>query len=92
MALGVVPPLFPVVPRWIWHTNGTLLRRTVRAGDRTLERSSLNPRQLATMAGAPTDQARVCLAVPLLTSTMLPVPSSQASRDGWPVVRSHGTP
>lgn len=57
-------PLFPVVPRRIWHANGTTrsLRRTLaEARPRGL---GLSRRQSARTAGASTDQARVCLAAP----------------------------
>jgi hypothetical protein len=37
-------------------------------------------------AGAPTDQARVCLAAPPPASTTLPVPSTRASHDGQHVM------
>ena len=50
----------------IWHGSGTNLSR----------------RQSATTAGAPTDQARVCLAVPPTTLATPPVPPTRASRDG----------
>jgi hypothetical protein len=49
----------------IWHGCGTNLSR----------------RQSATVAGAPTDQARVCLAVPPPAFTTLPVPSIREGRD-----------
>lgn len=54
-----------VVDPCIWHGCGTNLSR----------------RQSATMAGAPTNQARVCLAAPPPASTTLPVPSNRASHD-----------
>ena len=45
-------------------------------------RTSLSRRQSATVAGASTDQARVCLAVPPLASaTLVVVSSTRASRD-----------
>jgi hypothetical protein len=50
----------------IWHGCGTNLSR----------------RQSATTAGAPTDQARVCLAAPPPVFTPLPVPSTRARHDG----------
>lgn len=43
---------------------------------------NLSPRQSATMASTPTDQARVCLAAPPLASATLPVTSTRASRSG----------
>lgn len=50
----------------IWHGCGTNLSR----------------RQPATTTGAPTDQARVCLAAPPPASTTLPALSTRASHDG----------
>lgn len=50
----------------IWHGCGT----------------SLSRRKSATTAGAPTGQARVCLAVPRLASTTLPVSSTRARHGG----------
>ena len=47
-------------PRTIWHTNGTPPSREHPGGSRALERLSLSRRQPATIAGASTDQARVC--------------------------------
>lgn len=59
-------PALTVADPCIWHGCGTNLGR----------------RQPATMAGAPTDQARVCLAAPPPASTTLPVLSARASHDG----------
>jgi hypothetical protein len=53
----------------IWHGCGTNLSR----------------RQSATTVGAPTDQARVCLAAPPPAFTTLPATSTRASYDGWHV-------
>jgi hypothetical protein len=56
-------PVLTVADPCIWHGCGTNLSRG----------------QPATTAGASTDQARVCLAVPPPVSTTLPVPSTRAS-------------
>lgn len=44
-------------------------------------RLNLSRRKSAAMAGAPTDQARVCLAVPPPGAATLLMPSTRASRD-----------
>jgi hypothetical protein len=60
-------PALTVADPCIWHGRGTNLSR----------------RQSATTAGAPTDQARVCLAAPPPASTTLPAcVVDQRSRDG----------
>lgn len=46
---------------------------------------NLNRRQSVTMAGAPTDHARVCLAAPPLASATLSMASTRASCDGGTV-------
>lgn len=55
-------PVLTVADPCVWHGCGT----------------NLNRRQSVTMAGAPTDQARVCLAAPSPTSAMLPVSTASA--------------
>lgn len=54
-------------------------------------RPNLSRRQSATTAGAPTDQARVCLAAPSPASAKLPMPSTRVSHDGQAIttVLSH---
>lgn len=59
-------PPLTVADPCIWHGSGTNLSR----------------RKSATTAGALTDHARVCLAVPPPASATLPVPSIRASRTG----------
>lgn len=59
-------PVLTVADPCFWHGCGTDLSR----------------RQSATTAGAPTDKARVCLAVPPSASTTLSIPSTRASYDG----------
>lgn len=59
-------PVLTVTDPCFWHGCGTNLSR----------------RQSATTAGAPTGQARVCLAAPPPASATLPVPSIRASRNG----------
>lgn len=59
-------PMLTVANPCIWHGCGTNLSR----------------RQSATTTGAPTDQARVCLAAPPPASTTLPALSTRASHDG----------
>lgn len=62
-------PLLTVADHCIWHDSGTNLSR----------------RQPATMVGAPTGQARVCLGVPPpALATLLLAPSTRATRDGRP--------
>lgn len=61
-----LPTGFPVVPRSIWHANGTAssTRTSLKGtGPRSV---GLIRRQLATMAGQPTVPVRVCFAVPPL--------------------------
>lgn len=62
-------PVLTVADPGIWHGCGTNLSR----------------RQSATMVGALTDHARVCLAVPPPASATLLMPSTRASHDGRPV-------
>lgn len=59
-------PLFPVVPRRIWHANGTIpLPRDPWAEFGSPPGClSLSRRQPATVEGQTTVEARVCLAVP----------------------------
>jgi len=59
-------PVLPVTDPCIWHGCGT----------------NLNRRQSATMAGPPTDQARVCLAAHPSALATLPVPSTREGQDG----------
>jgi hypothetical protein len=66
LSCGVTGPGSRRADPCIWHSCGTNLSR----------------RQSATMVGAPTDQARVCLAAPLPASTTLTVASTRASHDG----------
>jgi hypothetical protein len=63
-------PVLAVAAPCIWHGCGTNLSR----------------RKPATMAGAPTAHARVCLAAPPPASATLPVSSTGASGEGRPVV------
>jgi hypothetical protein len=63
--LGRGAPVLTVADPCIWHGCGTNLSR----------------RQSATAAGAPTDQARVCLATPPPASTTLPVLSTKTNHD-----------
>jgi hypothetical protein len=63
-------PVLTVAAPCIWHGCGTNLSR----------------RQSATMAGAPTNHARVCLAAPPPASATLLVSSTGASGEGRPVV------
>lgn len=68
--LDLQTPSLTVADRCIWHDSGTNLSR----------------RQPATTAGAPADQARVCLAVPPVASATLPLPSVQFTEfDGKPL-------
>jgi hypothetical protein len=53
--LDLNPPVLTVTDPCMWHGSGT----------------NLGQRQSATTAGAPTDQARVCLAVPPPASATL---------------------
>jgi hypothetical protein len=64
--LDLRAPVLTVTDPCIWHGCGTNLSR----------------RQSATMVGAPTDQARVCLAAPPRAFTTLPASSTRASYDG----------
>lgn len=64
-----------------------LCRTRLTASTVDASRLNLNRRQSATTAGAPTDHARVCLAVPRPASATLPVPSTRAGHDGRPVTR-----
>lgn len=67
-------PVLTVADPCIWHGCGT----------------NLNRRQSATMAGTPTDHARVCLVAPPPASAMLPVPSTRASADGQRLTTAAG--
>lgn len=60
--LGCTAPVLTVTDPYIWHGCGTNLSR----------------RQPATMAGAPTDQARVCLAAPPPASATPPLAIDQS--------------
>lgn len=74
--------------RAAWDGPGTARLRHTRLAADTLDapRLNLSRRQSAMTAGAPTDQARVCLAAPPQASATLPLPSTTASPDGEPAM------
>lgn len=78
-------PLLPVIPRTIWHANGTVLSpRSSPWRSWAEDCPSLSQRQSATMAGQPTVQVRVPRCTPAgLSHAVRRRPEQVSTADPW---------